>query len=251
MKVLNKIVTAVLCAGSLVSCQKGLVYEDVPENVYENVNLAASLCNIESREWFRNKIHIENHADWGPEYPEYVENYIYTATIGNYQGENGQTYTNTTSSAVTIPGATIQPGETVTVKNSISTIDDATAPEGKVYVVNLFADAMATYQTRNKNHKFEAAKFSGDAVQPILIDPDANGRSEEIKLPVRPAEVIVAMLLDDTRACEVTPLNGAPTLGTPGDFSIPQRYMVTNTSRRPDGAPAKQRLYEIRITYLP
>lgn len=250
MKVLNIIITA-LCVGSLVSCQKGLVYEEVPENIYNNVNLATSYFNIQSRELFQNKIYIVNHEDWGPEYPTYVENYIYTATIGNYQGENGATYKNNTTSSVTIEGQIVQPGESITVKNKMSIVDDATAPEGKLYVINMYADALATYKTYNKNHKFEFAKFAGDPVQPIMISPDADNRSEQIKLPVRPTEVIVVMLLDDARACEVTPIDGAPELGKPGDYSVPRKYLVTNTSRRPDGAPAKQRLYEVRITYLP
>lgn len=250
MKIFNKLLTAVFCMGALASCQKGLVYEDVPESIYNNVDLAANYCDVQSRELFTDKIYVVNHESWGPQYPQYVDNYISTVTIGNYQGV-GKDYTNKTTSAVTIPGQTIQPGETVLVKNSIQVVDEASAPEGKLYIVNLFADATATYKTYNKGYKFELSKFAGAPVQPEMVDPDAQGRSEQIKLPVRPTEIIVAMILAEPVACYVTPMDGAPELGKPGDFSAPRRYLVTNSSRRPDGEPAKQRLYEIRVTFLP
>lgn len=248
MKYLNKIV-AIFCTALLVSCQAGLEYEEVPESVYNNVDLTSNYCNVQARELFKDKIYVVNHESWGPEYPMYVENYISTVTIGNYQG-NGKDYTNLTSSPVTILGQVVQPGETVTVKNTMEIVDEATAPEGKLYVLNIFADAAAIYKTYNKGYRFEAAKFAGEAVQPIMIDP-VDGRSEQIILPVKPKEVVVGMLLSDNYACVVTPQEGSPELGKPGDFTTPHRYMVTNTTRRPDGQPARERLYEIRIQFLP
>jgi len=51
-------------------------------------------------------------------------------------------------------------------------------------------------------------------------------------------------------AARVEPVNGAPTLGTPGDFTKPQQYMVINTTFRPEGAPETRRLYEIQVQLL-
>lgn len=250
MKILNKILAVVFSAGSLVGCQQGLVYEDVPESVYNNVELATALCDVQSRELFQDKIFVVNHESWGPQYPKYVENYLSTVTIGNYQGD-GKDYTNYTASPVAIPGGTVQPGQTVHLKNSLSVLDEASAPEGKLYVVNIFADDTAVYKTYNKGYKFEKAKFAGDKIQPVLVDPDGEGRSEKIKLPVRHSDIIVIMVLAEPVACIVTPVDNAPDFGKPGDFSAPRRYMVTNTSRRPDGEPSKRRMYEIRVNYLP
>ena len=46
--------------------------------------------------------------------------------------------------------------------------------------------------------------------------------------------MVLEFILDDQGACRVDPVNGAPKLGTPGDFTQPRQYLVTNTAIRPD-----------------
>lgn len=238
MKILNKLYAVALGALLLTGCQTGLEYEEVPESIYNNVNLAGNLCNVKARQLFENQIYATNWNKWVPDY-------ISTVTIGNYQ--SGKDWTNETSAAVTLNGITVAPGETVQLKNSLTKEDLAAAPEGTLYVVNLYADSEATYDTPNKGYLFDASKFSGDFE---LVNP-TDGRSQQIILPVRKNEVIVEMLLSQEYNCKVKPQDGAPELGKPGDFTAPRRYLVVNESRRPDGQPAAQRLYEVRITFLP
>lgn len=238
MKVLNKLYAVALGAMLLTGCQTGLEYEEVPESIYNNVNLTSAMCNVKARQLFENQIYATNWKKW-------VDNYIGTVTIGRYQ--DGRDWTNETSAPVTLNGVTVAPGETVKLKNSLTEEALASAPDGKLYVVNLFADSEATYSTPNKGYLFDASKFSGDFE---LVNP-TDGRSQQVVLPVRKNEVIVEILLSQEYNCKVKPQDDAPELGKPGDFTAPRRYLVVNESRRPDGQPAAQRLYEVRITFLP
>lgn len=238
MKILKKLYVMALGTLLLASCQAGLEYDEVPESIYNDVNLTNALANVKARELFKDQIYATNWNKW-------VDNYISTVTIGNYQ--NGKDWTNSTSTAVTLNGVTVAPGQTVNLKNSLTTESLASAPEGTLYVVNLYADSKAKYSTPNKGYLFDESKFSGDFT---LVNP-TNGRSQEVILPVRKNEVIVELLLSQEYNCKVKPQDGAPTLGIPGDFTQSHKYLVVNESRRPDGKPAAQRLYELRITFLP
>ena len=53
-------------------------------------------------------------------------------------------YINNTGSDVTILGEVIKPGEKIMVQNKLTTEDEASAPDGKLYVINVFATARAT-----------------------------------------------------------------------------------------------------------
>lgn len=239
MKILNKLFLGTLSLFFLAGCQAGLVYDEVPESIYNDVDLTSNYCNVKARELFENQIYAINWEKW-------VEGYINTVTIGNYQGD-GLEWTNNSSSSVEIDGVSVAPGETVLVKNSMTTETLESAPEGTLYVLNIYADSQATYSTPNKGYMFDGSKFSGEFE---LVDPEDN-RSQQITLPVRQNEVIVEFLLSQDWNCEVTPQGDAPKLGVPGDFTKPRQYLVTNISRRPDGQEAAKRLYEVRITFLP
>lgn len=239
MKRLNKLYALALGLLFFSSCESGLVYEDVPESIYSNVNLTGSLCNIKSRELFVNQIYATNWNKW-------VESYISTVTIGKYQNETE--WTNTTAATVTLNGVAVAPGENIKLRNSMTTEAQASAPGGMLYVLNLYADSKATYGTANKGYLFDATKFSGDFT---FVAPIVNGRSERVILPVRKNEVIVEMLLSQEYNCKVYPQNGAPAMGQPGDFTQPRQYLVVNESRLPSGVERAQRLYEVRITFLP
>ena len=239
MKILNKLYTISLALLLLSSCQAGLEYVDVPESIYSNVDLAGNLCNVKSRQLFEDQIFAINFNKWVP-------NYINTVTIGNYQSE--KEWTNTTSAAVTLNGVAVAPGGKIKLKNSLTQEALASAPEGTLYVVNLFANANATYKTANKGYLFDATKFSGNFT---FVAPIVGGRSEQVIMPVRQNEVIVELLLSQEYNCKVYPQEGAPEMGKPGDFTAPRKYLVINESRLPAGVDRAERLYEIRITFLP
>lgn len=239
MRLLNKLCAVTLGLLLLNSCQSGLEYDEVPESIYSNVNLAGNLANVKSRELFENKIFAINWNRW-------VDNYISTVTIGTYQSETN--WTNTTAAPVTVNGTTVAPGATAKLKNSLTTEALASAPGGTLYVLNLIANSRATYKTANKGYLFDKSKFSGDFQ---LVAPITNNRSEQVILPVRKNEVIVELLLSQEYNCKVYPQDNAPEMGKPGDFTQPRRYLVINESRLPAGVERAQRLYEIRITFLP
>lgn len=239
MKLLNKLYAISLGLLLLNSCQAGLEYEEVPESIYSDVNLAGNLCNIKARELFEDQI-------FAPSWNKWVPNYISTVTIGNYQSE--KEWTNTTSASVTVNGVAVAPGNKIKLKNSLTTEALASAPGGTLHVVNLFADSKATYSTSNKGYLFDASKFSGDFT---LVAPVVDGRSEKVILPVRKNEVIVELLLSQEYNCKVYPQDNAPEMGKPGDFTQPHKYLVINESRLPKGVERAQRLYEVRITFLP
>ena len=96
---------------------------------------------------------------------------------------------------------------------------------------------------------FVESAFSGDPVQPVMVDP-VDGKSQSIILPVRQDALVVEFILANDSACRVDPVDGAPKLGTPGDYTLPQQYMVTNYAYRPDGVPQYKRLYEVQVQLL-
>lgn len=241
MKLFNKLYAIVLGTMFLAGCQAGLEYEDVPESIYNEVGLSSNLCNVKTSILFpEGTMYAKNWNKWAGAY-------ISTVTIGNYQGDGGE-WKNETSSAVTVDGRAVNPGESIKLKNSMTTESLATAPEGTLYVLNIYADSKAIHSTPNKGYEFDASKLSGEF---SLINP-VNGRSQNVLIPVNQKEqVLVEFLLIQIYNNKVTPIDGAPTLGEPGDYTVPRRYLVTNTSRLPGGMSPKERLYEVRITFLP
>lgn len=242
MKLTNKLFIAMLGIAFFTSCQKGLVYDEVPTDVYEDVSLSTDLCKVETREIFTHKVYQVNYNQW-------VENMLLVSNIGLDYRSN-QEYTNNTGGNVTILGQIVKPGEKVMVKNILTTEDDASAPDGKVYVINVFASAKATYTTPNKGHLFVASEFQGEGVVPEFETQVEEGKYQQAILPADPTQLSVALLLNNSKACEIERVNDAPELGKPGDYSKPQRYMVVNITRRPDGKSAARRLYEIRVQLL-
>lgn len=241
MKRTKVLFAIILCAFSFFSCEKGLVYDEVPESVYNNVSLTGNLCRVEARELFTHKV-------WQVNYNQWAENMISTTHIGEAY-HAGADYTNNTDAAITILGETLSPGESMFVKNTMTTADEASAPDGKVYILNVFANANATYTTPNKGHLFVESEFANDPIKPILVEPE-DGMARSIILPSDPKRLIVGILLENSYACKVERIEDAPELGKPGDFSVPRRYMVVNTTKRPDKQPAAKRLYEIRVQLL-
>lgn len=245
MKIINKLFAITLCVVGLSGCQKGLVYDEVPESVYNDVSLTSNLCRVESRELFTKKVWQVNYNGGQG---QWAENMILTTAIGtSYQ--TGADYTNETNADITILGKVVKPGETIKVKNTMVEVADASAPGGKLYVLNIFAKAKAEYATPNKGHKFVESAFANDAIKPVFVDAK-DGMSEKIILPANQKKLIVALLIANTSANSVERINDSPELGIPGDYSVPRRYLVVNTTRRPDGAPAASRLYEVRIQLL-
>ena len=96
---------------------------------------------------------------------------------------------------------------------------------------------------------FVESAFSGDPVQPVMVDP-VDGKSQSIILPVRQDALVVEFILANDSACRVDPVDGAPKLRTPGNYTLPQQYMVTNYAYRPDGVPQYKRLYEVQVQLL-
>ena len=245
MKIIKIFLATMFCITLLGSCTSGLVYGEVPESVYSEVGLGGGLAKIRVRELLTNKVWQVNHNDGkGQWLKEYIAQ---TQISGDYQ--NGKDYTNNTGADITIMGKVLKVGETMNVKNAIEIVDDSAAPDGKKYIVHLFSPTMATYETPNKGHLFVESAFANDPVKPIMIDP-VDGKSIKIMLPVRQNALVVEFILANEKACRVDPVNGAPTLGTPSDFTKSHQYMVTNTAYRPDGAPEYSRLYEIKVQLL-
>ncbi|MDD4776955.1 MAG: hypothetical protein PHV53_01570 [Fermentimonas sp.] len=215
------------------SCEQGLVYEEAPETTYSQVE--ATRLDVRSRELFENQIYAVNWGQW-------IENYINTQLIGDTNGS----WTNNTGSAVTLSnGQVVQPGEKVT--GSITEVSDAAGPDGKVYVMTAYVKDRSTYNTANKGFLFDGSKFTGDFA---LVNPVDN-RSEKVTLPVRKNEIIAEIVLVNPFDCIVEPVNGAPELGKPGDFSEPHRYLVKNIAYLPAGVKQYTRLYEVRIVFYP
>ncbi|MDE6179730.1 MAG: hypothetical protein K2G02_01075 [Phocaeicola sp.] len=246
MKIKSILTAATLCLTLLASCNSGIEYNEVPESVYSNVNLGSGLAKIRVRELFNNKVWQVNHNDGKG---QWLENYLAQTQLSqDYQ--DGKDYTNNTGSAITIMGKTLNPGETMYVKNTLEVVDDSNAPDGKKYIAHLFSPTKATYSTPNKGHLFMESAFANEAIKPVFVDEVEKGKSQYIVYPVRQDALVIEFILEDPYACRVERVNGAPALGTPGDYTVPQQYMVINTAFRPKGAPEYRRLYEIRVQLL-
>ena len=228
---------AILCASlTFASCEQGVVLSEAPENVYSDVGV--SYIQISAREWFKNQMYAVNWNEW-------KENYIDTQIIST---SNDFSYLNTSSNVVTLnDGTKVQPGETVTVKCTKTEEACDEAPGGKLYVYNMYAVDHATYTTPNAGHLFDGSKFTGD----FELLSAVNNRAEKIVLPIRKNELIGEIYLVNYNYCDVEPVD-APTLGIPADFTgTSQRYLVKNITHRPAGVEQYQRMYEIRLTFLP
>lgn len=238
-KLLNKIYVsaAILCCVWAASgCTAGLTYEEAPESVYSEVG--ASKFDVKARELFTDKIYAVNWNKW-------AENYIDTRLIGSSDVFD---WTNRTGAPYTLPdGTVVEAGETVKIKGSETVESDSSAPGGEVHVLNVYAASKVQYQTANKGYLFDGSKFSGDFE---LVNPTGN-RSQYVVLPVRKNEIIGEIYLVNYSVCTVEPVDNAPKLGMPGDFTKPCRYLVKNIAHRPAGVGQYQRLYEIRVTFLP
>ena len=229
---------AILCASlTFASCEAGVVLSEAPENVYSDVGV--SYIQISAREWFKNQMYAVNWNEW-------KENYIDTQIIST---SNEFSYLNTSSSVVTLKdGTKVQPGETVKVKSTVTEEACDEAPGGKLYVYNMYAVDHATYTTPNAGHLFDGSKFTGD----FELLSAVNNRAEKIVLPIRKNELIGEIYLVNYNYCDVEPVDSAPTLGIPADFTgTSQRYLVKNITHRPAGVEQYQRMYEIRLTFLP
>ena len=94
--------------------------------------------------------------------------------------------------------------------NGAPRADDAwyTRMDGKVYVLHSYVLPEATYATPNKGFLFDGSKFSGEFE---LIDPVDN-QSQNVKLPIKPNELICDFTLVDYDACTVETQDDAPDL---------------------------------------
>lgn len=240
MKVFNKIMSLALAVSAMTGCTNGLEFEEVPQSVQNQVGLdETKVADVISRELFKNKVYQVN-------WDKYVD-IILECTVGkNYQA--GTNFTNKTAEPISIMGKVLAPNEKMFVRNRVESVYEAGAPEDSVYVVHVFAAATAKYKTPNKGHVFVESAFTNDPVKPVLISPEG-GKSEEITLPTDIKRLVLGLYLADEMACYINPVNGAPQLGTPGDYSKPCRYLVENENDRP-GKGKRQRLYEIRVQLL-
>lgn len=238
-KLLNKVYAGaamLCCALAFSGCTAGLTYEEAPESVYSEVGV--SQFRVSARELFTDKIYAVNWNKW-------VENYIDTRAIGSSASFE---WTNRTGADYTLPdGTVVAAGEKVTVEGSTAVETDSSLPGGELHVLNVYAASQVQYQTANKGYLFDGSKFSGDFQ---LVDPVDN-RSQYVVMPVKKTELVGEIYLVSQYNCTVEPLDGAPRLGMPGDLSKPCRYLVKNISHRPDGVEQHQRVYEVRITFLP
>ena len=246
MKLKNILVAAVCCLTALSGCQSGLVYDEVPESVYTNVNLGSGLAKVRVRELFTNKIWQGNRNDGKG---QWLENWL-AQTLISESFQNGIDYTNNTGSDVTIMGKVLKAGETMFVQNTLEVVDDSTAPDGQKYIIHVFSPANVMYTTPNKGHLFVASAFDGDNLHPVFVEEVETGKYRSAIVPVRQDALVVELILEDMYACRVEPVNGAPALGAPADFTQPHQYMVINTAFRPEGAPETRRLYEIQVQLL-
>ncbi len=153
-KLLNKIYigAAVLYSASVISsCTAGLTYEEAPESVYSEVGV--SKIDLKARELFNDKIYAINWNKW-------VDNYIDTRLIGS---SDVFTWVNRTGAPYTMPDGTVVPvGGSIKVEGSEAIESDSNAPDGKVYVLNVYAASNVQYETANKGFLFDGSKFSGD-----------------------------------------------------------------------------------------
>lgn len=217
-KMFNKLYVglAMLCGLSLVSCEAGLTYEEAPEGYYTEVGVSGTPFTVRARQLFPNQVWATN---WG----KYAENYMNTQQIS--------------------------------WEAKLTTENEATAPDGLLYVINVKANTKVIYATDNKGYLFDSSKMSGDFE---LLDydgdageyvPAADSKARYVRMPVKQAEVIGEINLVDVYNCVVERVDGASKLGVPADFTKSNRYLVKNICYRPAGVDQYTRLYEVRVTF--
>lgn len=249
MKILSKKV-ALIAVGVLLlsSCQKGLVYDDVPESVYNEVGLKGIESNLyvetSGRRIFTKNIRQVN----------FMGQPLVDAILLSNLSLNTVEYTNNTGSAMTISEATVQPGDKYKVANYIEEVPDANAPEGTLYVVHAYVNGTTTYKSPNNGNLFDLSTFGEDGHLSFLDEEIATGHPglyNKVTYPTDLKQLVVALILQDDACCYAYPQDNAPELGKPGDFSVPRRYLVVNENNRPDGSGQRKRLYEVKIEVLP
>lgn len=246
MKIKNILLALTLGLTTLSSCQSGIEWDEVPESVYSNLELGTGLVRNRPRELFTNKVWQVNHNNGKG---QWLENYIAMSLLDAF--ENGIEYTNNTGSNVTILNKVLAPGEKMLVKNTQEIVEDSAAPEGKKYIVHMFTFDKVKYHTPNKGHLFVKSAFDNETVKPIkFVEEVQEGMFRYVVMPIKQKEMVLEFIMSDTYAFKVEPVNGAPTLGTPSDYTKPQQYMVTNTAFRPKGVPEYKRLYEVQVHVL-
>ncbi|MFV0583994.1 MAG: DUF5018-related domain-containing protein [Parabacteroides gordonii] len=247
MKIKNLLYTFILGVTTLTGCQSALVWDEVPESVYSNLELSGAMVRNRPRELFVKKVWQVNHNDGKG---QWLDNYLARSVMDAI--ENGIEYTNNTGAPITILDKTLSAGETMTVKNTKEIVDDSSAPEGKKHIIHVFTLDKVEYITPNKGHLFVQSAFDSESVKPnAYFEEVEEGKFRSVIMPVKINEMVLEFILDDQAAGKVEPVNGAPNLGVPGDFTQPRQYILTNTALRPDGAPEYKRLYEIQVHVLP
>lgn len=246
MKIKNLLFAFTVGVTALTSCQSGIVWDEVPEDVYSNLELSGAMVRNRPRELFVNKVWQVNHNDGKGQWLEYYLSQSFFNAI-----ENGIEYTNNTGAPVTILDKTLAVGETMTVKNTKEIVDDSSAPEGKKHIIHVFTLDKVKHITPNKGHLFVQSAFDAESTKPYAYYEEIQeGKFRSVIMPVKVNELVLEILLDDSEGCRVDPVNGAPKLGAPGDFTQPRQYMVTNIAIRPEGAKEYKRLYEIQVHVL-
>lgn len=233
----------ILAAMATTSCQTGLEYEDVPESYYTDVDLRS--CYVSSRALFEDCLFAKNYNGGKGEITSAIRQVDFS--------DDATEWTNNTGSNYTLEdGTVVAPGQTVTISlglDAMTTRDDASAPEGKVYVLTYYIPSTVTYETPNKGYLFVGSKMPQGYT---LVDP-TDDMSTKATAPVNTKQLVVTMVASQYNgdATTFTPLNDAPALGVPGDFSEPRQYLVKNNMRRPKGVAQSQRIYELHVVVLP
>ena len=168
MKIKN--ILAIITFGliTLSGCQSGIVWDEVPESIYSELDLGSGYVKNRPRELFTNKVWQINYGLEG----QWLETFLAKAYLNSF--EQGMEYENTTGSAVTILDKTLNPGEKMIVKNTLETVDDSSAPEGKKYIIHVFSFDKVCYNTPNKGHAFIKSAFDSESVKPYAFIEKAN-----------------------------------------------------------------------------
>ena len=246
MKIKSILFAITLAVTALSGCQSGIVWDEVPESVYSELDLGVGLVRNRPRELFTEKVWQVNHNNGKG---QWLDNYIARSLIDVFEG--GMEYTNNTGANLTILNNVLAPGEKTLVKNKLEIVDDSSAPEGKKYIVHMFTFDKVKYHTPNKGHLFVKSAFDNETVKPYaFVEEVQAGMFRYVVMPVKQNEMVLEFIMEDLYACRVDPIGEAPALGTPGDYTKARQYLVTNTAIRPNGAPEYKRLYEVQVHML-
>lgn len=250
MKMISKIknisagLLLVLATTLTTSCQSGIEYEAAPEEYYTDVDLYTSL--VYSRYLFTDCVYGKNYG----QYTTYIAQTSLQSSKVEWTNNTGSDYT------VSVNGVsqTIANGQTVTIPNGInnmSTREDASAPDGKVYVLTYYLLPKVTYSMPNKGFLFDINKYTGSDHFELVDGVD--GKAEKVIGDVNPKQLVISLIPSSYSGTDMTltPVNGAPALGTPADYSVPRQYLLKNEYYRPEGVPQAQRLYEVQVVMLP